>query len=152
MNAGPLRRVGYSFVGLLAGDIALLFLLVAHFVSQALVHPTHDPMFGAYQQASSAVEIWPFASVLVIAGWVVVGIPAVLFISSRTIRQEPWWTLLPLCAAMGPFAILFTDVLMSPPEVPDFDLTFYGPICLLAGFVSGIAFFVHCSLIKHHAA
>jgi hypothetical protein len=150
MSLGPSRRIGYSFLGFLAGDLAFMPCFVTLFQIQGFVHPRAGLSLGLYQQVLTAFEVWPLASICVFAGWVVVGIPAVLFISPRTICLEPWWTLIPLGTAMGPLAIFLWVVLVSLPEVPDLSLTLYGPAYLLAGLISGIAFFVHCFLIKRH--
>jgi hypothetical protein len=148
MNAGPLRRIGYSFVGLLAGNLVLLVVWLGFFVrGRMALPPNRGPLLGS--DLLNMLSIMAIYAIFSIFGWVLIGIPAVLMLSSRRITALPWTALVPCGAALGPvsLALIFLFGSHFSPRV----FTEGGMFFLFAGVVSGVDFWLHCLLIRRRA-
>jgi hypothetical protein len=146
---GPLLRIGSSFVGLLAGNLALLVVSLGFWVrTRIALPPNRGPALGAdIENALSMMLIYAIFSVF---GWVLIGIPAVLAIPSRTILRLSWWVLVPTGVVLGPASLLLIFSLMgdlSRPRIFTEGRLFF----LFAGVVSGVAFWVHCLLVRRQS-
>ncbi len=95
------RRIGYAFIGLLAGNAAI----AAYFLSTYL---------RALLQFHSSVAARPASQILIgyaglmllygtfsLIGWLVVGLPAVVLLPLRMINRLPWLVILLIAAAIG---------------------------------------------------
>jgi hypothetical protein len=152
MTTGRLLRIGSSFVGLLAGNLALLVVSLGFWVRGRIdLPPNHGPYFGS--DLVNMLSIIAVFAVFSVFGWVLIGIPAVLFLSSKRICSLPWAALVPCGAVLGPVSLTLIFLVMdgrylSLREVIDDNLFFYP----FAAVVSGVAFWVHCLLIRRHSA
>jgi hypothetical protein len=109
---GPARRVAYAFLGLLAGDAALLFfllqnavrvrasLLASHMGEPALQIPHAFQMFALYG---------PFSLI----GWLLVGVPVALLFTARSITRLSWPLVVLVGGALGPVALFLIFVLLA---------------------------------------
>ncbi|HEX5236359.1 MAG TPA: hypothetical protein VFW25_13635 [Silvibacterium sp.] len=143
MNADPLRRVGYSFLGLLAGNIALLiFSLLYSLRSGTLLY--HQSSFPFWSQ----IKAFPVISIFSIVGWLIIGVPVVLTLPSDSIARLPKLVLLLIGIALGPLAISLIFVLLSRGQNIAAAVTATRPFWLYAAIVSTVAFAVHCLLLR----
>jgi len=98
-----LRKIGYSFLGLLAGDVALLALLVW--------------LSGGWD--TSLLEIIVFYVLLfTLLGWIVIGIPAVLLMDVQLLKRLRWVLVILIGSALGALAWfllwIFSDLFSGP--------------------------------------
>lgn len=91
MNAA--RKIGYSFLGLLAGNVALFSFLLA----DAKVRGIKDIAF----------YMLPFYLLFSIFGWILVGIPFVLVIQSEVITELHWLIVILIGLFLGALAQFF---------------------------------------------
>jgi len=83
----PVKRVAYTFVGLLAGDaMSLLYLLVF------------------WSRLPEMVVLLGFAMVSFV-GWLFVGLPIALFLPARSITRLSWPQALVVGGVLGPVAL-----------------------------------------------
>lgn len=130
-------RIGYSFLGLLAGNAALF----AYFFLLARAwEPSH----------MQVLEIFPFYIAFSFLGWVAVGIPAVLLIRSEFIARLYWLPMLLIGAALGTFAQFLIFLLLGSRgylNLPGHwnEVAWY---FMMAVIVSTAAFAVYCVLVR----
>jgi hypothetical protein len=148
MTTGPVRRIGFPFVGLLAADAFLLLLVLVQAWASALVCAPSYPTSLFLPVTLGALGLWAMMAVVTVAGWIVAGLPVVLLIPSRLIEREPWWVLLPIGAAIGPLSAFLAVVLFTRGEFSLENTAGLGLFFAIAALVSGSAFAVHCVLIK----
>ena len=143
MKSDWLLRVGFSFLGLLAGDAALLILALLNFLHISLL--LHGQLEAQFLTALG----WfiPIAIVSII-GWMMIGVPAVLIISTGRILRTSWWLILLLGVLLGPLALLVVFLLLSRgmPNGQTFSHT--GFLWACASLISTVAFGVHCSMVR----
>jgi hypothetical protein len=146
MKAGPLRRIGYTFLGQLAGNaFPLLFLLgKAFLVQQQLLDIRIGP---APEQLSLALQMWVIYFVFSVAGWVLVGIPIALAIPPRIILTMSWWTLV-IGAASGPFSLLLIFAMMARGRLDAGTFRNTGMFLIFAFVISTTASAVYYALVR----
>jgi hypothetical protein len=111
-GVGPFRRLLLAFVGLLAGNAALLLfdiqnavrvraaLLTAHIGAPAAVFPQMWELYFLY-------------AIFSLAGWTLVGLPIALAFPARLLTRLIWPIRLLIGAALGPLALLLIFVLLA---------------------------------------
>jgi hypothetical protein len=146
MNNDRLLRIGYSFFGLLAGDAALLILAILNALHISLL--LHGQLKAQFLTAMG----WfiPIAIVSII-GWMMIGIPAVLIISSERILKTAWLLILLGGALLGPLALLVVFLLLSRGMPNSGTFTNTGFLWACASLISTVAFGVHCALVRRSA-
>lgn len=144
MRSDRLLRVGYSFLGLLAGDAALLVLVVFNALRTSLLQ--HGRLMGLLLQMS--LEWFSLVAIVSIAGWMMVGVPAVLILSANRIVKTARWQLLLAGALLGPLALMIVFLLLSRGKVSSEIFTNTGLFWICASIISTIAFGVHCALVR----
>lgn len=152
-NLPPLsltRRLAYSFVGLLAGDIVLLvFLLLnalqvtAWLFAARMGEPTH--------MIPVTLQVFVIYAIFSFVGWLFIGLPTVLLLPVRTITRLSWPLRLLVGAALGPLALLAIFVLLGHGHV-DFPASFTGTGALwdYSVVVSTVCFVVYAALLRKH--
>jgi hypothetical protein len=107
-----IKRMGYAFVGLVAGDtILLLYLLQNAIRLRADLLASHMGEPG--RQIPQALQMFELYAHVSFFGWLFVGLPLALFFSARSITRLPWPLSLLLGAALGPLALFLVIVLVS---------------------------------------
>jgi hypothetical protein len=143
------RKIGYSFVGLLAGNLVslILLLLVALVLhTNSFEHIRKVWSLGIGQAFVWSVVIWIYS----MPAWVVLGLPFVLLLPAGTATRIYWPMTVPIGAALGAFAMLLISFVMNGGHLNiDFPLDpgVYLPFCL-AAFIAGVAFAIYCKLVK----
>jgi hypothetical protein len=149
MNIGFERKIGYSFVGLMAGNAAstvvlLLFALLARVEGLAAIGKFWQMEIS--QALALSFVVWLFS----MAGWAVVGLPAVLRLRTEIAADLYWITAALIGAVLGAFAMALLYVVPDPRHVTIARFwnieaaRFFG----LAALIAAIAFAVYCSLVK----
>jgi hypothetical protein len=147
-EVGPLKRLAYALIGLVAGNAMLLLYLVQNALrvrSTLLAARMGEPA----QALPNAVQYFLFLAPFSFAGWLIVGIPTVLLFSGRSITRLPWPFALVVGASLGPLALLAILLVLG-----------HGYIYLSASFaentlqfaysilISTIAFLVYTALLR----
>jgi hypothetical protein len=147
MKSDRLMRVGYSFLGLLAGDAALLFLVL--FKSFCASLQQHGKLMALLLK--STLEWFGVVAIVSIAGWIMIGVPAVLILSpGRTLKTSRLLLVL-VGALLGPLALLFVFLLLSRGKLSSATFTQTTFLWACASVISTIAFGVHCTLVRRTA-
>jgi hypothetical protein len=134
MNAGPLRRIAYSFLGLLAGNAFLLLW------SLGLAIQYHN-------QFSVVLLFSPIYFIFSAGGWAVMGIPLALAIPARVIVRMSWWVLL-IGAGSGPISLLLIFVMMSRGRFDAGTFMSTGVFSMFALVISTTASGVYSALLR----
>ena len=141
------RKIGYSFVGLMAGNVASLvaLLLIA-------LLPRLDA-FAAIKHfwkldVEGALGLSLATLVVSMLCWVVVGLSLVLLLSTEIAAGLHWVIAAFIGAVLGVSALLLFLVALFRPDVVDFwkpeTLDFF----LLAALIAAVAFAVYCALVR----
>lgn len=136
MNA--VRKIGYSFLGLLAGNAALFtFLLV-------------DAKAWEMKDIGAALEIYLFILAFSLFGWVLVGIPFVLVIQSEVITDLHWLIVVLIGLFLGALAQFFIFFLFEVTGHLNLAGHWRGVARYeeLAMLISSVAFVVYCLLMR----
>ena len=80
----PAKRLLYALVGLLAGDLILLFFLLQHALHATIL--SGEPA----RTLPDAVETFILYAIFSLVGWVLVGLPATLLFPARSITRLSW--------------------------------------------------------------
>lgn len=145
------RKIGYSFVGLLAGNLAMLagLLLTSLFRDYPYLAKLRHAM---YLEPRGALRMWVWCAIFSLLGWAIVGVPAVLILSGNFVSRLHWLIAAVMGALLGIFA-LYLEIdrgrfdaasLLSDPT------TFrqYVVFVLAAALNSGVAFTTYCTLAQ----
>ena len=147
MKGDRLLRVGYSFLGLLAGDAALLLLVLFNALRASLLQ--HGRLMALLLR--SALEWFGLVAIVSIVGWMMVGVPAVLTLSTGRILKTAWWQLLLVGALLGPIALLIVFLLLSRGQLSRETFVSTGFFWACASVISTIGFGVHCAFVRRWA-
>jgi len=140
-RVGPLRRIAYSFLGLLAGN-AFLFLIALGQILLALdwnLHRSQGDLMAT--QALTTLQWQLVYFVFSVAGWVIAGMPLVLSVPIRLVIRWRWWFLF-MGSLSGPIALL----LMFRFNF-DMQLT---PYLIFATAVSSVATATYFTLVRRY--
>jgi len=153
MKIGFERKIGYSFLGLLAGNVASLVGLVLIGVLQ------HLEVFGGIRQfwkinAGGALGLSLAICIVSMLGWLVIGLPTVLLLRAEIAADFYWAVSALIGAVLGVLTMVLlilainqghldTAALRNPQEI-GMNIVFFSS----AALISGVAFAVYCSLIK----
>jgi hypothetical protein len=142
----PARRLAYAFIGLLAGDTALLlFLLKNAFRADLLASHMGVPA----HQLPLALEMFTVYGFFSFVGWLLVGLPIAIFFPARWIARLPWFLGLLVGAALGPLALLLIFLLLGHGHL-EFPGTFKGTdwLWVYSILVSTFSFVLYVALVK----
>lgn len=146
----PAKRLLYALVGLLAGDLILLFFLL-----QRALHATILAGETA-RTLPDAVETFILYAIFSFAGWMLVGLPATLLFPARSITRLSWPRALMVGVTVGLIALLVIFALLSRSHIY---FRNFAEISTLFGYtilVSTVSFMVYLALLrkemKGHAA
>ncbi len=146
MKSDHLLRVAYSFIGLMAGNAALLSLAVLNALHISLL--LHGQLKAQFVTAIGSFI--PIAIVSVV-GWIAIGVPTVLLLSPKRILQTSLWWLMLIGALLGPLTLLVIFLLLSRGMPAAQTFTHTGFLWACASLISTIAMGVHCTLVRNYA-
>ena len=138
----PARRLLYAFLGLLAGDLILLFFLLQHALHATILAGEPAPAFP------DAVQTFILYAIFSLVGWMLVGLPATLLFPARSIARLSWPRALVVGATVGPMALLVIFALLSQSHIY---FRNFAEICTLFAYtilVSTVSFLVYLALLR----
>lgn len=138
------RRLAYAFVGLLAGDAALLlYLLLNAFLVRATLLSAHagEP----YVQVPAAIDIFTVYAIFSLVGWLLVAVPFVLLVPPHFFTFWPWPRVITLGVVLGPAALLVILAVLGHGRTV-FKGT--GQWFIFSGLVSTVSFAVYVTLLR----
>jgi hypothetical protein len=146
-------KVGFSLLGLLAGNAAnlLILLLIASLqLLDTFAYLRQTFSLGVGEALSSSFGIGLFS----MAGWVVVGLPLVLLLRAEIAADFYWIVSVLVGAVLGFLSMFFLLLVLNRGRLHIMD--FRNPEAMriivflfsAAGLISGVAFTVYCSLVK----
>lgn len=142
------RKIGYSFVGLLAGNGASLVELLLIAFAQML------PAFAGFKAIwdmpiSRALGLGTIFAIFSMLAWAVIGVPAVLFLRVRHIARLPWFLAVVIGAVLGGISLLLIFLMLNQGKLKMADLKAAGVFWQSAAIISSTAFVVYSVLVKH---
>jgi hypothetical protein len=138
----PAKRLLYAFVGLLAGDLMLLFFLL-----RRAVHATI--LAGAPPDTlPDAVETFILYAIFSFVGWMLVGVPATLLFPARSITRLSWPRALIVGATVGPIALLLIFALLSRSHIHFRNFAEISTLFAYTILVSTVSFMVYLALLR----
>ena len=138
----PAKRLAYTFVGLLAGDVMLLFFLLRHALHATLFAGEPARLVG------DALELFVLYAAFSILGWVLIGLPTALIFPAGSITRLSWPFALIVGAALGPPALLLIFILFGHAHVYFSNVAETGPLFGYSILVSSVAFMVYFALLR----
>jgi hypothetical protein len=121
------RKIAYSFIGLIAGDVAMLILF--SLVTQAWEQPP-----------SHFLGSFPFYVSCSLFGWVAIGIPAILLTNTDYVARLNWLRIVIVGILLGAAALIVIFIIFGHLPVAHFRGFLYCWIfaSLAAGIASGV--------------
>ena len=138
----PAKRLVYAFVGLLAGDLILLFFLLQHAIHTTILE-------GAPPRTlPDAVETFILYAIFSLLGWTLVGLPATLLFPARSITRLSWPRALIVGATVGPIALLAIFALLGRTHIHFRNFTEISTLFAYTILVSTVSFMVYLALLR----
>lgn len=146
-------RIGYAFVGLLAGNAAMDAYLFRG-VPWALF--TRSVGVSLRDLVVGMAGVILLFGVFSLIGWLLVGVPVVLFLPLRFVTRLPWAALLAIAAVVGPAAFLPVFLLLfSSPSAAAYPVAhssaqhgWLAEYWLFALLASIVGFPTYCWLVR----
>ena len=143
-----IKRPAYAFIGLLAGDAALLLFLLQNAIrNRADLLAMH--MGEPARQIPGALDLFVLYARLSFVGWLFVALPIALFLPSRFVTRLSWPLRVFIGAALGPLALIAILVRFDRERV-GFPGLFRGTDSLwtLSILVSTVSFAAYVTLLR----
>jgi len=141
-NISSAERLLYALVGLLAGDLMLLFFLL-----QRALHATILAGEPA-RTLPDAVETFILYGIFSFVGWMLVGLPVTLLFPAHWITRLSWPRALIVGATVGPIALLVIFALLSRSHIYFHNLAEISALFAYSMLVSTISFMVYLVLLR----
>ena len=150
MSVGWERKIGYSFLGLMAGNavsavVLLLIVVLPRLGVFAGLARVRNPVTGG------ALLLFLFIVMASISGWAFVGLPVVLLLRAEFVAHLYWAAAALMGTILGVIAMLLFCLLLdrgfgtvSNPAA----LRTIAPIFADAALIAGVAFVVYSALIQ----
>jgi hypothetical protein len=152
MQIGPARKIGYSFLGLLAGNAAMLVLMLGSMLYPGRWMSLH--IAGSNRMLFDTLGMFVVYATFSMLGWVILGLPFVLLLRSEFVSRLLWIFIPSIGAILGPMSLLPIFILLSDGKLTADSFRNSGVILILSALVSTIAFTVYCAFIRqamrHH--
>ena len=147
------RRTGYAFIGLLAGNAAI-DAYIFRGVPWALF--TSSLGVGLRDIVIGMAGVILLFGVFSLIGWLLVGLPVVLFLPLRVVRRLPWPAIFAIAAVVGPaaffpvFLLLFASPFALSYPVPHASAQhgWHSQYWLFALLASIVGFPAYCWLVR----
>jgi uncharacterized membrane protein YGL010W len=140
----PAKRLVYALVGVLAGDVMLLFFLLQHALHGTLL--AGEPA----RTVSDTVQTFILYAIFSFVGWLFVGLPATLLFPAGSIIRLSWPRALILGAISGPIALLVIFALLSRSHIYFRNLAEVSTLLAYTILVSTVSFMVYLALLRKH--
>jgi hypothetical protein len=147
---GWARRLGYAFVGLLAGNAAIAAYFLSGYLWALLLnyssiagHPARDLLIGF-----AGMEL--LYATFSLIGWLVVGLPAVFLVPVRILNRLPWLMIILMAAAIGVAAFFPIDLLLNGGHLSPDSFRRERLDWLLALLASIVGFPTYCWFVRRH--
>lgn len=138
----PAKRLLYALVGLLAGDLILLFFLLQHALHATILAGEPASMIPDTVQTFMLYAIFSFV------GWILVGLPATLLFPARSITCLSWPRALIVGAISGPITLLVIFALLSQSHIYFRNLAEISTLFAYTVLVSTVSFMVYLALLR----
>jgi hypothetical protein len=146
-DVSSFKRVAYSLLGLVAGNVVLLaFLLQSAVGLRAALVSSH--MGEPARAIPQAFELFILYGISSFVGWILIGIPTALAISGATIARLAWPLWLLMGALLGPIALLLIFVLLSHDQLSRSSLAHTGIFWSFSILVAAVSFLVYGLLLR----
>ena len=142
VHVSPARRLAYTLVGLLAGNVMLLFFLLRHALHATLFAGEPACLIG------DAFQSFVLYAAFSILGWVLIGLPTALIFPADFITRLSWPFALIVGAALGPPALLVIFMLFGRSHVYFSNVAETAALFSYSILVSTIAFMVYLALLR----
>jgi hypothetical protein len=136
------KRLLYGLVGLLAGDLILLFFLLQHALHATIL--AGEPA----RTLPDAVDTFILYAIFSFVGWILVGLPATLLFSARSITRLTWPRALIVGATVGPIALLVIFALLSRSHIYFRNFAEISTLLAYTILVSTVSFMVYLALLR----
>jgi hypothetical protein len=138
----PARRLAYTLVGLLAGDLMLLFLLV-----RGAIHAT---ILGGEPAVTiaDALQMFVIYAIFSFVGWLLIGLPTALIFPANSITRLSWPRAVIVGSVLGPPALLVIFTIFSRDHVYFQNPAETGTLFAYSALVSAVAFVVYFALLR----
>jgi LytS/YehU family sensor histidine kinase len=147
MNCKWQQQLTYAFVGLLAGDAALiLYMLLNAAWARAALRAAHWGEPDA--QIPVAIQLAMFYAIFSLAGFLVVGVPVALFLPTRFVVRCPWPVTIVAGSFLGPPAMLAIFGILGGGRVQFSSFRETGPLFAFSILVSTVSFSVYAALLR----
>jgi hypothetical protein len=143
------QRLIFAAIGLIAGNVALLALLLYNAMRmRAVLLKMH--MGQPFLQLPQAWESFVLYAGFSIVGWAAIGLPIVLALPPRRLSRLPWPLYLLIGAALGPLALLFIFFVLAAMQgqLNTFSLSHTESFWPLSILVSTVSFLVYAALVR----
>jgi len=144
------RRIVYAFIGLLAGNAAIIvYFLITNLWALLRLHPLPSEPPASHILIGYAGLMLLYGTFSLI-GWLVVGLPAVLLLPVRILNRLPWIMILPIAAAIGVGAFFPIYLLLNGGHFTSDALPFRrsGMYWFLVVLASTAGFPTYCWLVR----
>ena len=148
-GAGPFQRSLFAFIGLLAGNAALLLYLLQNAVRlRAYLLKAH--MGEPAHQIPQAWSMFIIYAIFSLAGWALIGLPFALAFPARVLSRLAWPLCLLIGAALGPLALVLIFVVMFGLQghLSNFSLAHTEGLWPLSVLVSTVSFGAYAALLR----
>lgn len=138
----PAKRLLFALVGLLAGDLILLFFLLQHALHATILAGE------TARTLPDAVESFILYAIFSFVGWMLVGLPATLLFPARSITRLSWPRALFVGVTVGPIALLVIFALLSRSHIYFRNFAEISTLFAYTILVSTVAFMVYLALLR----
>jgi hypothetical protein len=141
-SISPAKRLLYALVGLLAGDLILLFFLLQHALHATIL---------AGESASTipdTVQTFILYAIFSLVGLIFVGLPATLLFPAVSITRLSWPQALILGSIPGPIALLVIFALLSRSHIYFRNFAEISTLLAYTIVVSTVSFMVYLTLLR----
>ena len=138
----PAKRLAYALVGLLAGNVMLLFFLLRHALHATLL--AGEPAL----LIPDAVQMFILYAIFSFVGWLLVGVPTALLFPAGFITRLSWPFALIVGAMLGPPALLVIFALLGRGHIYFRNFAEAGTLFAYSILVSTVSFMVYLALLR----
>ncbi len=147
-SVGFVKRIAFSFAGLVAGNaIVLLYYLLISLRERAMEIRMH--MGEPARLVPKAFEISGVYAIFSVAGWVLIGVPFVLVLPGRRAARLNWPLRLLIGLMLGPLALFSILALLAHDHLSFAAFAHTEWFFLLAALISTTAFIVYVLLLRN---